>query len=513
VLRDVLIWSVPALIFGLLLRAAFLSYSPCAYWGSDSRSFLGFTDGVLTKFYFSIPEKRRYLYPLWVFPFSLLPGGTLRWLAIAQAALGLATILPFAYCVRKCFLGWRVWMVPLTVLFAGLPVFLWYEHELIAESLFFQGFVWAMAGWVAWVSQVSPSRARLLWWWFLVPFAIMVLTKPSTKFLWPGLLLALGMVCAWRVLKWKQWTALGVLFFVGLTVGDDDQSAWLLYTSAFPLTQLDSPLHSEYKKEIAPLVAAKLAVLDFYEEEDDAIHDFLRSPEDHPEFPAWHALAKDEPALAGLYKDLALEAILARPFSFLQIGLQRLAGSANMSEFKLDRFEPGYFEKRFREAYEKKRNPESMIRIAFGIPRAEPFPPMEVFGGWVNPRPDSASAIWVNSWVAEFSKRADLLHMPEGQRTPLRDLRPTVFGSIVLLGALLTGFGARRKTLGVWVLISAGYLVLVYLVGIQHTRYFALVWPLVFLLLAVPFDAVLSLFPPFRKMPLGGQVSTSTASH
>jgi len=45
--RDALLWAVPALLFGALLRGCFLWYSPYAYWGSDSRSYYGFTFQLL----------------------------------------------------------------------------------------------------------------------------------------------------------------------------------------------------------------------------------------------------------------------------------------------------------------------------------------------------------------------------------------------------------------------------------------------------------------------------------
>src|SRR5258708_7919951 len=96
-LRDALLWAIPALIFGAILRGMLLSFSPYTLWGSDSRSYLGFTNGVLTDFYFSLNEKRRYLYPLFLLPVSLLPGGTLRAIAFVQPMLGLLAILPFSY--------------------------------------------------------------------------------------------------------------------------------------------------------------------------------------------------------------------------------------------------------------------------------------------------------------------------------------------------------------------------------------------------------------------------------
>jgi hypothetical protein len=54
------------------------------------------------------------------------------------------------------------------------------------------------------------------------------------------------------------------------------QAARLLYSSAFPLTVLDSPKHADLKAEIAPLVRVNRARLDYYYYEDDQAKNLLR---------------------------------------------------------------------------------------------------------------------------------------------------------------------------------------------------------------------------------------------
>ena len=482
-LRDVLLWSVPAILIGAALRIILIYTSPYAFWGADSRSFMGFANGVLTDNYWSINEKRRYLYPIFLLPLSLLPGGTLRWLAWIQPALGLASILPLAYMVRRVFTGWKAWIVPITVLYAGMPVFMWFEHELIAESVFFQCMVWTMGGWVAWVTQKDARRARLLWWWFWVPLAIMLLTKPSGKMLWPGLVIGLLLVGAWRVLKWPQWGALIALFFAGATVGDDNQGSWLLYTSSFPLTRLDTPLHAEYKAEIRDWVQQKRDRITLYDEEDDEVHDFLRSPETRPEFPRWTKLPKKE--RDKLYKELALEGIKSRPDLFLLIALQRLAGSTNQADFKTVRFDPYYYADYLRKMYFESGVEESMMRIVFGIPKNAPYPSYEEMRGWASPRPDSFWTKFYKQYADAFQSHGDLLHRPYRQQTVLMDMRVTPLGWLAILGGILSLFGPFRRPLGIWTITFGGYLVAVYLVGVEHHRYFALAWPFILVLFAV----------------------------
>jgi len=491
-LRDALIWVIPALVFGAALRLMLMSYSPYAYWGSDSRSYFGFANGVLSDFYFSLNEKRRYLYPIFLLPVAALPGGVLRWLPWIQALLGLLALLPLAYTVRRVFGQWKWFIIPITLIYAGMPIMIWYEHELLADSIFFDCAVWMLGGWVAWVSQANSARARALFWWFFVPFAIFVLTKPSAKFYWPGLLIALVLVAAWRTLRWKEWAAIAALFLVGLTVGDPDQGAWLVYTSSFPLTRLDTPLHAEYKAEIRDLVELKHSRLDHYDEEDMDVHNFLRSPEDHPERPLWQALSKDKAKMEKVYKDIAMEGIRSRPDLFLYFALKRLAGSCNPDDFEVKHFRAAYFAEKFEDAYTQKRNNQTMIRTAFAIPRKAPFPSFEEFKRWVAPRPDSRAAMWLITYADRYQKAGELVKRPTGGNQSLLDYRLTILGWWLLLGIIASLFPPYLRTLGVWSILVGGNVVMVYMVGIEHVRYFAPVWPVLVVLLAVLPDTIVT---------------------
>jgi len=479
-----------------MLRMLLLSYSPYAYWNADSRSYFGFTNGVLTDCYFSLNEKRRYLYPLFLLPVSLLPGGTLQWLSWIQVSLGLVTLLPLAYAVRRIFYRWRWYIIPLTVIYAGMPIIIWYEHELLADAIFFDCFVWMLAGWVAWTSQKNVARARTLWWCFFLPFAAFVLIKPSARFFWPGIVLAFVLTMSWRTLKMRHYAAMVALFLAGLTVGDPDQGAWLLYTTSFPLTRLDTPLHADYKAEIRDWVEEKRSRIAFYNDEDMDVHNFLRSAENHPERPLWQALAKDKKLQRKIYRDLALEGISARPDLFLYITLIRLAGSCNPGDFDVGHFKVDYVERKFRDQYSNDRNAPSMIRIAFGIPRSEPIPEFSKFHGWINPQPKSKAAVWMYNYAAAYERAGELLKVPKAEVS--QSYRPTLLGWWLLLGAGASLFPAFLRTIGVWTIAVSGNLLLVYMVGIEHVRYFAPVWPALVLLLAVAPDLLARSFAANR---------------
>jgi len=491
--RDAVVWSVPAVLFGLALRLMLMSYSPYAFWGSDSRSYFGFTNGVLTEFYFSLNEKRRYLYPLFVLPISLLPGGTLRWLPWIQMAIGLGTVVAMGYVVRRVFRAWKWLIVPVTALFAGMPVLIWHEHELIGDLFFFYGLVWAMAGWAAWVSQGDARRARALWWWFFVPLGIMMLSKPAVRFLWPGLVLGLLVVAAWRVMRWRETIALGALIFASFTLGESHQTAWLLYTTAFPLTRLDTPLHAEYKAGIRDWVGRKRARLDYYQQEDDEVHDFLRNPRDRDDHPLWSELAKDSAKQNAIYRDLAIEAVTARPDLFLGIGLRRLAGSCNPDEFSARRLDAAYYGEELHDATLRNRNPESMVRIAFGIPKDEPLPDADALRQRVSPRPDSAAARWLVNYTKAYQAAGTLRTRAHGLSPALANNRLTPLAWALIGGVLLSAFPPFLRTLGAWNAAILGYLFAVYLVGIEQSRYFAAAWPVFLLSLALVPEAAFRL--------------------
>jgi len=498
-LRDAILWAIPALIVGAILRLLLLSYSPYVFWGSDSRSYFGFTSGVLNDFYFSLNEKRRYLYPIFLLPVSLLPGSTLRALAWIQPMLGLAAILPFAYLIRKIFVGWKLWILPLTIIYAGLPVYIWFEHELIADTILFSGMPWVFAGWAAWAGQARIERARALWWWFFVPLAIIALTKPSVKFFWPGIVFALLVVGAWKILTWKQWSALAAVFLIGFSMGDDEQGSWLLYNTAFPFTRLETPLHADYKAEIKDWVLAKRARIDSYAEEDYEVQKFLRGPDSDKTRPLWKKLGKDKSVMAKVYRELALEAIKAHPDLFLRTGLHRLLGSCNPADLADDRFEADYFARRLQDDLEGNRSPEKMLRIAFGIPKSAPFPPKEEFWKRTCPHPDSAAARWLFSYVETFQRLGALVSRPTGEQHTFDQYHPTFLGWWLLLGMILALIPPFLRTVGVWVLGMTAALGATFLVGIEHVRYFAPMWPLVLITMAVALDWPLRLLLRSRR--------------
>ena len=486
-LKDAVLWALPAIALGAVLRLLMLSYLPYAYWGSDSRSYFGFTDDLLGHGRFSLYDKRRYLYPIFLLGVSILPGAPLRWLPWIQHAIGLATLVPLAYSVRKTFSAWRLFIIPVTVLYGCMPIVLWYEHELLGDCIFFSGFVVMCAGWIAWVKQPDPERAQRLWWCFFAGFAVVILTRTAGRFLWPAVLGGLAVVGAWRVLRWQHWTALAALLGITLTIGQDTQGAWLLYASSFSLTRLDTPLHAEYKTEIADLVQRARASVDLLGFDKTESMEFLHFPERQTGRPLWAALGKDDLLRQKIYKDLALEGIRANPWRFLRISIGKIVASANPGDFNSERFLPQYYVEKFEHQYvnDSAEKPDRLRRL-FAMRKDETLPPYSEFQHRIAPHPDSQAAAWMHSYVNAYHACARLV---QGKDTD-PDVRWTALAFWLLLATLFSLLPWTFRTIGILQIWAATYLVGTFLVGGTSSRYFALVWSAVLLALPVPLDAV-----------------------
>ena len=497
-LRDVLLCSIPAVLFGIVLRVLLTSALPYAFWGADSRSYFSFAHRLLADHVFSLDEKRRYLYPILMAPVAALPGPPLRWLAVLQHALGVATIWPVAYVVRKTFIAWRLWIIPVTLLFTAFPIFLWYEHELLGDTVFFDSLMWAFAGWVAFVHPARAPGAPARFWWFFVPFAAFILTRAAGRFAWPGVLVGLAVVAAWRVLTRRQIAALAVLALVTLTVGAKKHGAWLLYTATFPLTVLDSPLHADYKREIRDMVVPLQAHPGAYYLLDKEPFEFLENPSAHEGRPLWQPLAADARKKTAVYIDLAIEGIKAHPGQFLAFGLQRVVASANLSLFSRDRFTGAYFRGRTEHFYaEGESDPANRVRLAFGLPAKGAIPAYAEFQERLDPHPGSWQLSLVQRCMNALGDSLDFVRMP--RRGPREDrslaqARPTALGCWVLLAAVLSLCIPRyRPTIGVWTIVAASYLFGVFLFSQVNVRYFAPAWVVLIPLLVLPLDAVIVL--------------------
>jgi hypothetical protein len=488
--RDAILWSMPAMLAGAVLRWLLLSYSPYAYFGSDGESFISFAWRLLTSGDISIDAKRRYLYPIFLLPLSALPGSPLRWVAWFQHVAGLLIVVPLGYTVRKCMARWQWTIIPVTLAYATMPMVLWQEHEVLAEHLFFSALILAVAGWCAWIKPGPDGKQAPPFWWFYCGLAALTLTKPSARFFWPGLLAGIALCGAWRRFERRQWVALLLLFAAMLTVGEKGQGLRLLYTTAFPLTRLDTPHHAEFKAEIRSKVEPlRERIWAYHALESEK---FLRAPWDDPDTPAWRRLKGNQNLRNEIYRDLALEAVRSNPGLFLSIGYQRAVASAEPGEFETNRFEADYAAVHFRPVFDERIHLIPFLLARPVTPGDEGYKPVAQM---LSPCPDSRAALWLRAFVDGWQEKAALFSHPpmkHGEDKDIRLYRPTALCWLLMAGMVLSFLPAYRRTLGIWTLACLSYTFGVFLVGSVGPRYLAPAYFIFMPLLAVPFDILLN---------------------
>jgi len=499
-LRDAILWSIPAIMIGALLHLYIIYHTPLAYWSKDSWSFLKFADELLSLSGVGLDAKRRWVYPIFLVLPHALPGATLWWVKILQTALTLCSVIAFGYIVRKTFVAWKFLIIPATLIYALHPHFIYYTGQVLAESLSLNLLVISIAGWAAWIDRSNFTARFPPFLLFFIPFALFILTKPSHRFVWPGLIVAFFLSGSWRSLRWPHLAALATLILLTPTVGKGEQGLRLFYTSAFPLTQLNTPGHSDYKDAIAPLVEEARTNLPTYAFTDKKYKNFLKDPGRYPHADKlWADLTRKENRQLkdDLYMALALEGIAHEPHLMFYIALQRILGS-HFKGVEMARMRGGYLGERLALDHyypELSRERPQLLRKLYGWPDHE-TPDLETLKRRLAPHPASGFDQWIARYGDTFESHSLFLQTvasaePGGKAIRISDYRPTVLGILLLLGTVAAFFAPYRATLGAWTLVLVIYLLLVFCVGSLNPRFLLPAEPLAYLLALLPFDVLL----------------------
>jgi hypothetical protein len=505
-LRDAILWSIPAILLAALLHSFIIYHTPLAYWSKDSWSFLKSADQLLSLSGFGLDAKRRWVYPIFLVLPHALPGATLWWVKVLQTALTLCSVIAFGYIVRKTFVAWKFLIIPATLIYALHPHFIYYTGQVLAESLSLNLLVLSIAGWAAWIGRTNfaarfnlPARfAPFLL--FFVPFALFILTKPSHRFVWPGLIVAFFLSGSWRSLRWPHLAALATLLLLTPTVGKGEQGLRLFYTSAFPLTQLDTAGHSDYKDAIAPLVEEARKNLPVYAFTEKKYKNFLEDPDRYRlAGNRWAELKQKHNRLIKnrLYMDLALEGITHAPHLIIYIALQRILGT-HLKGVAMARMQGTHLGERLTLDYyypDLSRKRPQLLRKLFGWTEGE-APDLNTLQHQLAPHPDTGFDEWIARYGRVFESQSRFLKIaPSTEQTDraprISDYRPTALGILLILGTVAAFFAPYRATLGAWALVLAIYLLLVFCVGSLNPRFLLPAEPLAYLLALLPFDVLL----------------------
>jgi len=249
---QLLRWCLPALVIGLVLRVVLTVQMPFAYYHDDAPDFLTTPDRLIAEHKFELHEKKTFLVPIFfTLPFAL-PVPVMKSIPVAQHALGLGLIVLVGALCRLWLAKWRVFIVPLTVLAAVNPFYLWYEHTLMAETVFV--FCTALVAIAGTAYALNPTRSRFIA--FCVALVLEAGARPEGKLLF-GFGLFLLVLMHWREwrARWPRFAAmLGVALVTHLCT-KTSQAGLLLYTSVARLTPAKLSCAPGFDPFIAPIRA------------------------------------------------------------------------------------------------------------------------------------------------------------------------------------------------------------------------------------------------------------------
>jgi hypothetical protein len=125
-----------------------------------------------------------------------------------QHIVGIITILGLGWIVGNLTRLRFFWVPAVTLLYAVWPKVIWYEHEIVTESVFLSAFILTAA--LAFPVESLRDRRRLFW--FFVAAAAVVALKPHGRGIWLGSILAAWLITRENPLHWGRnaWSAIVV---------------------------------------------------------------------------------------------------------------------------------------------------------------------------------------------------------------------------------------------------------------------------------------------------------------
>ena len=326
-----LLLCAPALLLGLWLRVLVLYATPEAMLTADTNSYWDSVSRLWNDGKFSIPEKRRWLYPLLLMAAPTLPGNTPQAVALVQHAAGLLAIIGVGWIAGNL-TRWRLFIVPVaTLLFAASPRGLAYEHQIIADSLMTNIFILAAA---VMVPLRGITQRRLAW--TLALGAVVIALKPHGKPLALPILAAAacyaGVPSRWH---WGNWMLSALCAVLLVSSGSSRQGGWLLLSSTLPLVPETGYPFPQYRTALAPVIAEARALGNAYPWEQYRYKKLLSDSDSHDEIaagksfaeagPEWNPLTRRKDEFRRVTTALARSGLVAHPIAWLQFTFIKMA--------------------------------------------------------------------------------------------------------------------------------------------------------------------------------------------
>lgn len=334
--------SLPALIIGAVLRISLLAAIPEGCYSPDGGSYFEATHYYFNKGKLKFGEKRRWLYPVLLMGVSSFHhiASPVRMVPILQHALGLATIAGVGWVAGNLTRSPRLWVPVATIVTALWPQMLYYEHEIVAETVFLAAFVFTLA--LAMPLGSLNQRSRLFW--FLFAAMIVVAIKPHGRGIWLGCVLSAVLVTRnplkWR---WESWAAILAGVVVIFTSGSSQQGSWLWLNSSLPLVKTEGSKWKEYREALRPLVDEVKDDPGQYAWKQSEYKKRLRKPDPEAVSPVWAELVKDKTKFPKVASDLAKEGIRSHPFDYLRIVVMKIFVASSQRDDARMWFDPPFF--------------------------------------------------------------------------------------------------------------------------------------------------------------------------
>ncbi|HYR58780.1 MAG TPA: hypothetical protein VEO95_09135, partial [Chthoniobacteraceae bacterium] len=150
------------------------------------------------------------------------------------------------------FRAWKIFIVPITVLAAANPFFLWFEHTLMAEAIFlFTTVLLAVAG-----TLYALEQGRERFYFLLAALFLEAGARPEGKLLF-GFGIVLVALIHWRGWRsaWPRVAIVAALAIATNFITKTSQAGLLLYTSVARLTPASLKCAPGFDPYIAPLRA------------------------------------------------------------------------------------------------------------------------------------------------------------------------------------------------------------------------------------------------------------------
>jgi len=402
----VLTWCAPALLVAIALRIALTWSLPYAYFHDDTPDFISTADKLMYEHKWELHEKKTFLVPiLFSAPFAL-PIPALKSIPFFQHLLGLGLIILIGALCRLWFAWWKIFIIPLTLLAAINPFYLWYERTLMAETTFvFCTALVAVAGTLYARASTFPRLAFLCFTLVLEAGA-----RPEGKLLF-GFALFLVVLVHWGDLgrAWHRPAIVAAIALLTHLATKTDQAGLLLYTSVARLTPAQLKSAPGFEPYIAPIQA-----------------DLQRRWDERPQFPrvrdrkaihdAIEQYLKDEAMKRGEKKNrvgvertcfkLARETCLRNLWSLPGLALVKFKLAAN--ESPAGRFDNNVLFGKQREAFTD--NVPRNVRLSRGL-TGQFLPDEAALHEFVNR--NYGEVPWFNDWSAKWMLAVNESRLPD----------------------------------------------------------------------------------------------------